>query len=350
MVHSHFFLQQEDCRMCNLRAIGASIALVLSAMVSAPGRADFYQATFLVSDIQDLGQITDPLLVNPWGVAFAPTGPFWVSNFGSATATVYAGDSNGDPLVKVPVEISIPGGSPTGIVSNGTSDFGGAIFIFAGFNGTINAWSFGNTEAVVVATVDGASYTGLAMGQDSDGNNLLYAANGNAGTIDVFDGDFNLLDTGGAFADPDLDPKYTPFNIQNIKGTLYVTYINSDDEDHGGALATFDADGNPLGILAIDGILNAPWGLALAPAQFGTFSNKLLVGNFGDGRISALDPDNGDFLGFLSDDNGNPWVFEDLWALTFGNGGAAGDSNTLYFTAGINDQQDGLFGSLKPAN
>lgn len=324
-------------------------ALAMLALTPSGGWADSYQATFLVSNVPGMAEITDPLLQNPWGVSFSSSSPFWISNAGSSTSTLYSGDVNGNPLTKAGLEVSIPGGPPTGQVNNSTGDFGGAIFIFAGINGTLSAWS-GGTQAALVATVDGASYRGLALGTDSTGANLLYAANVRGGTVDVFDANFQLVDNGGAFTDPDLDPDFTPFNVVNFGGVLMVTYKSISDPDEGGAINMFDTDGNFLGRFTDGGTLNAPWGLALAPDTFGEFSGALLVGGFGDGRISAFDPNTGDFLGLLKDSEGNPWVFERLWALIFGNGGSGGDPNTLYFTAGINAQQDGLFGSLLPAN
>jgi len=285
-------------------------------------------------------------LKNPWGMAFGPTGPFWAANAGTSTATIYSGSDASD-FTKLSLEVSIPGGNPSGLVFNSTNDFGNSLFIFAGLNGTINSWS-GGTTADLQATVDGAVYTGIAMGTNSEGLDFLYAANAVAGTVDVFDASFQLVDTAGAFTDPDLDANFSPFNIVNIGGTLLVTYLNSADEDHGGIINQFDMDGNFLRRFAEGGSLNAPWGLATAPENFGEFGNALLVGGFGDGRISAFDPNTGAFLGLLKDDDGNPWVFERLWTLKFGNGGQGGDPGILYFTAGINDEQDGLFGSLQP--
>jgi uncharacterized protein (TIGR03118 family) len=331
---------------CNHRTL---VAIGLAVLALAPIRAlaDSYDATYLVSNIPGMAQITDPLLTNPWGITYLPTGPFWVANEGSDSSTVYSGDVNGSPFMKSPTEVTIPGGRPTGIVSNSGSAFAGARFIFAALNGTINSWSSGS-QAVLRATVPGAFYTGLAIGTDSASNNRLYAANVTAGTIDVFDTNYQQVDTGGAFSDPDLPPGFAPFNVQRIHANiLVVTYVNTQDRDHGGVINGFDTDGNLLGRFAEGGSLNAPWGLALAPAGFGQFSHALLVGNFGDGHISAFNPHTGEFLGLLLDANGNPWYFERLWGLTFGNGVSAGDHTTLYFAAGINHQHDGLFGSLK---
>ena len=333
-------------RCCHGIAVLGGLALL--ALIPALGRAGSYQATFLVSDIPDLALITDPSLINPWGVSFSATSPFWVSNAGTSTATLYSG-SDDTNFAKNSLVVSIPGGAPSGQVNNSTTDFGGAHFIFAGLNGTINSWSSG-TVADLRATVPDAGYTGITMGADSAGNNLLFAANHRAGTIDVFDADFNLVDSGNSFIDPDLDPSFTPFNVQNIGGTVYVMYQSLDTPAQGGVVNMFDTDGNFQGRFTNGGSLNAPWGITIAPDDFGQFSNAVLVGGFGDGRISAFDANTGAFIDFLKDDDGNPWVFDHLWTLTFGNGGSGGDPSTLYFTAGINNEQDGLFGSFTPGS
>jgi uncharacterized protein (TIGR03118 family) len=315
-------------------------------MGTAMAQAGSYKATYLVSDIDGLAEITDAHLVDPWGVSFSATGPFWVSNAGTATSTVYSGDVNGSQFMQNSTIVNIPG-PPTGQVRNTTSGFDGASFIFAALNGTISAWSSGS-DAVLKATVNGAVYTGLALGTSSTGDNFLYAANSGAGSVDMFDAHYQQVDTTGLFVDPNLDPNFYPFNVQNIGGILYVTYENKANPNSGGVVNTFDTDGNFLMRISQGGTLNAPWGVAIAPDNFGDFSNALLVGGFGDGRISAFDPNTGDFLGLLRDDDGNPWVIDGLWALVFGNGGSAGDQTTLYFTAGINNERDGLMGSLKP--
>lgn len=322
---------------------------LVSLAIPSFARADFYEAVNLVSDVPGLALITDPLLSNPWGVAISASSPFWVANAASSTATLYAGTDETN-FTKNPLEVQIPGGRPAGQIFNGNgAEFGGTRFIFSGLNGTINGWSSGTTAALEV-TVDGAAYTGLAMGTSSAGQDLLFAANVRAGSVDVFDTNYQQVDTGGGFSDPDLDPKFHPFNVQNFGGVLFVTYENTVERDRDGVVNMFDTDGNFLGRFADGGTLNSPWGLALAPADFGEFSNAMLVGGFGDGRISAFDPNTGDFLGLLKDDDGNPWVFERLWTLTFGNGGSGGAANTLYFAAGINNEVNGLFGLVRPGS
>jgi uncharacterized protein (TIGR03118 family) len=329
-----------------MRRIIGLAAVVMVALSASLSLAGSYKVTFLVSDLPQLNaQITDAKLQNPWGIALSAASPFWVSNAGSLSATVYSGDLPGRPLMKSATEVSLPG-PPTGQVAGSGSDFQGDHFIFATLNGLICGWASGPTAATR-ATVSGAVYNGLALATGSDGNKYLYASNTLGGTIDVFDTNYNQVNSPGGFVDPNLDPKYSPFNVQLINGSLFVTYLDTTDVDEGGAVNVFDTDGNLLQRFTQDGTLNAPWGVAQAPNSFGVFGGAILIGGFGDGRISAFDG-SGNFLGLLSDKEGNPWVFERLWALTFGNGGSGGSPDTLYFTAGINAQQDGLFGSLKP--
>lgn len=322
---------------------------------SAPAPADIYQEKNLVSNVPGLAPNVDPNLQNPWGVSFSPTSPFWVSNQITGNATLY--NSSGTPQALV---VTIPpsggGGNPTGQVFNSTaSDFqiGGskAIFIFATLNGTITGWTggAGNTNAAVAQIVDGASYTGLTLGNNGTGN-FLYAANDGQGKIDVFDHTFALdASFAGKFTDPTLPAGFTPYNIRNIGGTVYVTY---ESNAGGGVVDAFDLNGNFLRrIFANDasGPLSHPWGVALAPAGFGQFGNSLLVGNEGDGMINAFDPASGNLLGHIQmvDAQGNPFtVGFGLWTLTFGNAGANGNPNTLFFVAGINNETGGLLGSI----
>jgi uncharacterized protein (TIGR03118 family) len=314
--------------------------------------------------------VVDPNLKNPWGISLSATSPFWVANQRSGTATLYAGDvvqpdGSRSPFTMNSLVVTVP--SPTGTVFNGTTGFllsngQPARFIFDGTNGTISAWN-GGTQAEVKATIPGAVYTGLDMGSTAAGD-FLYAANMSQGRIDVFNTNFQLVTPGPAefvFSDPNLPQgltPYRPFNIDNIDGTLYVTYRNSADPEHGGIVDAFDTDGHFLRRVVSGGV-NAPWGLTLAPEGFGPFGGALLVGNFGlgDGKINAYDPNTGQFLGYLTNADGNPLAFEGLWYLSFGNGGSGGDPNTLYFTAGINrtgagsfGAADGLFGSIQFVN
>lgn len=325
-----------------------------------------FKQTNLVSDIANPAGgapvITDPNLKNPWGMSFGPTTPFWVSNQRTGTSTLYRSNADGSSVAKVPLTVTIPPapgrtvGSPTGQVFNGTSDFvisgGPARFIFANIDGTLAAWNGTlGTTAVTVPTPPGAVFTGLTL-INNDRGNFLLAANNKGGYIEVFDKDFHLAALQGAFLDPDLPvgiSPYKPFNVQVLNGTVYIAYdkVTSTSREHDGIVDAFDTEGNFLRRVVTGGV-NAPWGLALAPDHFGPFGGALLVGNFGqgDGKINAYDPNSGAFLGYVTDASGNPLALERLWAIAFGNG-TTGGSNVLFFNAGINAEQDGLFGSIR---
>lgn len=322
-----------------------------------------FVSTNLVSDVANppggAPAVVDPSLKNAWGMSFGPTTPFWVSDQRAGVTTLYTSNADGSTAAKVPLTVSIPTTpagpqGPTGQVFNGTTDFklpngNPARFIFASLNGTISGWN-GGTAATTVAATPGGVYTGLAVGGTAAGN-FLYAANVAQGRVDVFDKDFHAVTLPGGFADPDLPAgvtTFSPFNVQNLGGTIYVTYENRADREHGGVVDAFDPNGNFLRRVVSGGV-NAPWGLAIAPTDFGRFGGALLVGNFGlgDGKINAYDPATGKFLGHLTDPAGTPLAYERLWALAFGNG-ATGGKNVLFFTAGINAEQDGLFGSIRP--
>jgi uncharacterized protein (TIGR03118 family) len=327
----------------------------------------FFRRLNLVSDVPGLAAITDPNLVNAWGIGLAPSaGAFWVSDNGKDVTTLYTGDVNGQPFMKNSLVVSIPGGKPTGQVFNGTSDFvvssglfsGPALFIFASESGQITGWNPAvplpppSTQAQNGVTVSGAVFKGIALGNDGT-RNLLYAADFKNRQIRVFNGSFSATTVPGGFVDPRIPGNFAPFNIQNLGGKLYVTYAKQapggEDDAHGpgnGFVDVFDMNGNLLRRLASRGPLNSPWGLALAPPGLGKISNKLLVGNFGDGRINVYNPNSGRFLGQLANRAGRPIKIDGLWGLTFGNGVSAGQSNVLYFAAGPDDEAHGLFGSL----
>jgi uncharacterized protein (TIGR03118 family) len=348
-----------------------------------------YVQTNLVSDIQGMALTFDPHLVNPWGLSASIASPFWVSNNNNGTSTLYTGQG-----VIVPLVVAIPTntittpptlGSPSGTVANTfgsgfpvTPGGKSAFFLFDTEDGNIDAWAGGNAATVEVNNPS-AGYKGLTLGTDAHGDNLLYAANFAQNTIDVFDQNFKLVEgapggnassslitLAGKFTDPSLPAGYAPFNVQNLGGKLYVEYAKFDPATTEGAVGAglgfvdvYSTDGVLLtqhhsNHLIAGGALNAPWGIAVAPSNFGQFSNDLLVGNFGDGRINAFDPSSGAFLGPLTLANGQPFEEDDLWALKFGNGAinkatgaVAAPTNTLYFTAGIGDEQHGLFGSLQ---
>jgi uncharacterized protein (TIGR03118 family) len=330
----------------------------LISVLFAPLAADtIYKQTNLVSDIPGSAANTDPNLVNPWGIAFGPASPFWISDNHTGVSTLYNG--SGQPLALVvaipPPSGGTPPSSPTGVVFNGGSSFSGDHFIFATEDGTIAGWQGGTTAVLRVDnSTSGAVYKGLAL----DGT-FLYAANFHSGTIDVFDSSYSPVTVPGSFTDPTLPAGYAPFNIENIGGNLYVTYALQDAAKHDavsapghGFVDVFNADGVFQERLISDGALNSPWGMVVAPSGFGTFSSDLLIGNFGDGTINAFDLTTGSLLGTLKDSTGNPIVNLGLWALQFGNAGPGFDPHRLYFTAGIpgpggQAEDHGLFADLQ---
>jgi uncharacterized protein (TIGR03118 family) len=334
-------------KICTLAFLVFFLALSFSAVsVQAAG----YLESNLVSDGFVSASSTDSNLVNPWGIAYSATSPFWVANNGMGVATLYNGAGTPQALV-----VTIPSSTgfaatPTGLVFNGGAEFNGDRFIFATGNGTIAGWrgALGtNAEILFDYSSALANYTGLALGNITT-STYLYAADFHNVAIAVFPaaGSPTLP---GNFTDPNLPVGYAPFNVQNLGGNLYVTYAPKSGSGPGqGYVDVFDLNGNFVKRLISQGALNAPWGLALAPAQFGEFSNDLLVGNFGDGLINAFDPLTGNLLGTLKDGNGVPIANAGLRGLIFGNGGSGGDLDTLYFTAGLDGGQHGLFGSLAP--
>jgi uncharacterized protein (TIGR03118 family) len=349
-------MPHRSIRWLGILAAAAVLAVTGAALAGAHGGPpNVYTQRNLVSDISGVARITDRNLVNPWGLAFSPTSPAWVADNGTDLSTLYSGAVHGSIPAKLGLEVSIPGGAPTGAVFNNTTRFmlgsAQARFIFDSEAGTITAWN-GGTSAQTVATTPGAIYKGLAIAT-SGGKPFLYAANFHAGTIDVFDGAFAPTTLSGHFTDPNLPAGFAPFNIQEIDGKLYVAYAKQDpdaeDEVAGpglGYVDVYDTSGHLLRRFASQGPLNAPWGLALAPRQFGAFGGDLLVGNFGDGVIHAFDPRSGRFEGALKNEDGNVIAIDGLWALRFGNG-TIGTPRTLLFTAGIGDEGHGLFGSIE---
>jgi uncharacterized protein (TIGR03118 family) len=326
-----------------------------------------YLQTNLVSDLPGVAKTTDANLKNPWGIAASSSSPFWVADNATGVSTLYNGSGVPQSLVvTVPTPASgTPPSAPTGIVFNGTTSFvvssgsnsGAALFLFDTEDGTISGWNPNVDATHAIREVDnsatGAVYKGLALGSNASGN-LLFAANFNAGTIDVYDTNFHKVTM--TFNDPTLPAGFAPFGIRNIGGNLYVTYAKQDTDKHddvagpgNGFIDVFDTNGNLVRRLVSGGVLNSPWGLALAPSNFGVFSNDLIVGNFGDGLINAFDPTTGASLGQVIDVHGNAVHIDGLWGLSFGNGGNAGSTNTLFFTAGINGERNGLFGSLQPS-
>jgi len=345
--------------------LGAILSIGAMPQHLAADGLDAYGQQNLVSNIPGLAPTTDPNLVNPWGISFNGASPFWISDNNAGVVTLYNKQGAIIPLVVgIPLPGGAPGGAPTGQVANPNpaTNFGGAHFIFATEDGTIESWSGGPSAVIRVDNSNvgpGAVYKGLAMGTDG-GNTFLYATNFRAGTIDVYNNNFLKASLGGSFTDPNLPSGYAPFDIQNIGGQLYVTYALQDAAKHddvagpgNGFVDVFTTDGVLVQRLVSNGPLNSPWGLALAPSNFGAFSGDLLVGNFGNGWINAFNPTTGAFVGTLDDPNGAPIEELGLWGITFDPNGAGANPDTLYFTAGLPDssgrlEQNGLFGELNP--
>jgi uncharacterized protein (TIGR03118 family) len=334
-----------------------------------------FKQTDLASDISGLATITDSNLKNTWGLTAIPgASPFWINNQVTGTSSLYSvtGSSTIAPanLNGVPGTnfAAIPGGGaasgPTGIVGNSGMSFGiaggPALFIFANLNGTISAWNMSNINSAtknastVVGGTGGALYTGLAI---NTAGNMLYAANGaGTGSINVFNGSFAPVTLPpGAFVDPTLPSGFVPFNVEDIGGTVYVTYAPAGHDNQTsaglgeGVVATFTESGAFIKNLVTGGPLASPWGMAIAPAGFGQFGGDLLVGNFsftnGD-VINAFNATTGKFDGFIDVNPGAGNTPGGLWDLMFGGGGPSGDPMTLFFTDGINGETDGLFGAL----
>ena len=331
-----------------------------------------YLNTVLVSNGVIPAPTIDANLVNPWGMALAPDGPWWIANNATQTATVYNGIGR-----KLPDLANLPGGTngpanPTGLVFSGGQDFvvsngiltAPARFIFAGMNGTLIGWSPDVDPANAIVTYDdaegGAVYTGLTLAFNGTAN-FLYAADFANNKVDVFDGTFQKVTLPGAFTDPSLPPDYAPFGIQAVltssgQTEIYVTYAQREpdtaEETPGAGLGivnVFDTQGNLLrALIPAGGNLNAPWGVALAPGNFGIFGGLVLIGNFGDGTINAFDPNTGAFMDTLRDQAGQPIVIEGLWAIAFGNAQRQQPSNTLFYTAGAAGETAGVFGRIDP--
>jgi uncharacterized protein (TIGR03118 family) len=390
---------------CSLVKGAAHVAILVGSLLTTTvvGLADGFLETDLVSDLPNRAKNLDPNLVNPWGVATSPTSPFWVANNNAGVATLY--NTQG---IKQGLQVSIPrpppadpcgiDGTPTGVVfnidlagkgfqvSNGTNS-APAVFIFATEDGTIVGWSPGvnpvgcdpqKAGTFGIVAVDnsgdnftnptnpsGAVYKGLAIAQVdttvSPGGFVLYVTNFRSGKVEVYDDHFKPVPVtnvppglpAGAFTDPSLPNFYAPFNIVEIGGKLVVTYAvqnaaRHDDvagESHG-IVNIFNLDGSGLQRFAQHGQLNSPWGVALAPVAFGEFAGDLLIGNFGNGHINAFDPGSGEFLGKVRNPHGQTLVIDGLWTLRVGNGANGGDLDKVYFTAGLNGETHGLFGSL----
>jgi uncharacterized protein (TIGR03118 family) len=339
-----------------------------------------FTQTNLISDGSVPAQQTDPNLINPWGVSYSPTSPFWISENGTGLASIDSVTASGvtvnvasiSPVTIAPPTPDSGPTAPTGQVFNAFASSGAftlqdgspATFLFATEDGTISGWNPAAGSQSIIAVNEaadpadgsealglGAVYKGLAIAQTDDGP-MLYAANG---TVDMFDQNFDQVKS---FTDPNLPSGFAPFDVQVLGDKLFVTFALQDDMKHddvagagNGFVDEFDLEGHLLKSVASGDQgdpLNSPWGLAIAPSSFGSFAGDLLVGNFGDGTIDAFDLKHHDkFVGQLTDASGNPIVIPDLWELIPGNGGSAGDANTIFFTAGLQDEMQGLFGSLR---
>jgi uncharacterized protein (TIGR03118 family) len=384
----------------------ASVSLIAICLVTASSvraddggdgnfRPNRYVVTNLTSDVPGVAPNTDPVLQNAWGVTFTPNAsPFWISDNATGCSTLYDGQG---AIQALQVSLPLPGGSvpptackhadpnnppnptpaaPTGLVWNPTSGTTGflvpgtnllATFIWDTEDGTLSAWTGGltppnqNQAVLAVDNSPGAVYKGLVSGVNAKGV-FLFATNFRAGTVDVFgpansssNGQYVPITTDGGFADPNIPAGYAPFGIQNIDGSLFVTYAKQNAAKHDdvagaghGFVDVFDTDGHLLRRFASRGALNSPWGVARASYAFGRFSGDVLIGNFGNGQINAFDSD-GNFLDALRDGSGKPLAIDGLWTLTLG-GGRNSNSDTLYFTAGPNGETDGVFGTITPAS
>jgi uncharacterized protein (TIGR03118 family) len=340
--------------------------------------------------IVHIAKFFDPNLLNPWGVGESATSPFWVSDNNAGKSTLY--NTQGAPQARI-VSIPAPGdplgssGAPTGLVFNtaqskqafnisgvnsaGVPTTAPAVFLFATEDGTIVGWNpdvnpagfqTGTSGMHGIIAVDnssvthpasgGAVYKGLAIATNGKGATFLYATDFRGGKVDIFDPTFATV---ASFTDPELPRHYAPFNVVAIGDELFVTFAVQNDAKHDdvageghGIVDVFEPDGEMRQRFAQHGQLNSPWGAALAPRDFGELGGAVLIGNFGNGHINAFDPDSGRFLGKVRDPKGKLILIDGLWTIMFGNGGNGGATGTLYFTAGPNGEQDGLFGSLNP--
>lgn len=347
------------------------LLLIAVAASAAQAQGNYYQQRNLVSDGFVPADNNDPNLVNGWGIAFNPFGPVWVADNGTGVSTLYDGAGKPQPLVvKIPAPSNATGkGTPTGIVFNASTGFvvsqgsasGPSRFIFATEDGVIAGWApnvdMNNAIRVVEKTgPNGAVYKGLALSAGGSGN-LLYAADFFNNRIDVYDSSFKPVTLpAGAFSDPTIPAGFAPFGLQALNGNIYVSYARQDAEKRDdvpgpglGYVNVFDPNGQLIRRVVSQGALNAPWGMAIAPAGFGRFSNRLLVGNFGDGTINAYDLATGSFVGTLTGPDQKPIQIGGLWGIAFGNGFASQPVNTLFFAAGPGDEQHGQYGRIDVA-
>jgi uncharacterized protein (TIGR03118 family) len=332
--------------------LAIAILLVGIMLISGTAAAQ-YQLTNLVSNEAGQAKHTDPLLVNAWGLAYGPTGPFWISDEGSGWSTLY--DGNG---IKQGLEVLVPAvgsgpGSPTGIIFNASQDFQvqgwASIFLFATLDGTISGWApQSNPNAAIIAvTTSGAVYTGLAVTAYTS-SNFLFAADNANNKVDVYDASFNLVNS---FTDSTVPTGFSVFGIQDFGGLLYVSYA-ANNGGSGGYVDIYSEAGVFLKRLAQGSPLNQPWGFAVAPKNFGSLSNALLISNnTNSGTINAFNILTGQVIGTVKDTTGKAIRIDQLWGIAFGGGTSKnGAKNHLYFTAGPNNNLSGTFGKIVPVS
>ena len=341
---------------------------LLSASPLLAQPAQHYKQTNLISDLPGMAAATDANLVNPWGLSRSSTSPWWVSDNGTGVSTLYSGTGSAIPLVVTIPAADSGTGTPTGQMFNGSQDFQiapgkPALFLFVTEDGTVSGWNPGvqATSAVVKVNTHSASvFKGMAVATIDDprmgSTNYLYVADFRKARINVYDTNFHaILLHEDAFKDERVPHGFAPFNIQNIGGNLYVAFAKQDgarhDEVDGAGLGyvdVFSPTGRLLHRLESGKWFNAPWGMAQAPTDFGIYSHDILVGQFGSGHILVFDPVTGSFKGWLQDANNAAITINGLWGIAFGSGGTSGPATTLFFAAGLNDEQDGLFGTITP--
>jgi uncharacterized protein (TIGR03118 family) len=358
-------MQTRGTRNCKglLAALSLAAVFASASYTQAQVKAQHYSQKLLVADRSGVAANTDAHLVNPWGLSRGSATPWWVSDNGTGVSTLYDGTGKAVPLVVTipPANSSSKTGTPTGTVFNGGTGFQlasgkPALFLFVTEDGTVSGWNPGvkPTVAVIKVNENGKSVFKGATIANVGLNSFLYAADFRQGHLQIFDTSFHHVAAMEAlFKDDRLPSGYAPFNVQNIGGDIYVTFALQDsakeDEVAGAGLGyvdVFTPDGRLLRRFDHGPWLNAPWGLALASGDFGGFSHDLLVGQFGSGTIQVYDPLTGHLKGHLSDASNKPIQHDGLWALSFGSDGTSGLATTLYFTAGPNNEQAGLFGSI----